>query len=45
MRAMKRNQFLDFAKGRCIISVLVGHCIQYGSGTAFFEGKLYFENT
>lgn len=40
----KRNSYLDIAKSLGIILVVIGHCIQYGSGSLYFEKELYFYN-
>ncbi len=39
-----RNTYLDIIKGVLIISVVVGHCVQYGSGKAFLGSNLFFDN-
>ena len=31
----KRDAYLDVVKGFAIISVVLGHCIQFGSGAEF----------
>lgn len=41
----KRNEFLDIIKGIAIIFVIIGHCIQYGSGSQFYLQELYFSNS
>lgn len=41
---MKRNEYLDFLKGISIIFVVLGHCIQYGSGDIFIKKHLFFYN-
>lgn len=40
----EKNPFIDFLKGIAIILVLVGHCIQYGSGATYLNNGLYWEN-
>lgn len=42
--SIKRNSFIDFTKGVAIILVVVGHCIQYGSGQDYLKGELSFDN-
>lgn len=42
--AGKRDVMLDVIKAFTIITVVVGHCIQYGSGADYFEGRLFFDN-
>lgn len=42
--AGKRDVMLDVIKSFAIITVVVGHCIQYGSGIEFFDDSLYFDN-
>lgn len=39
-----KNPFIDFLKGVAILLVLIGHCIQYGSGAIFLKEELYWEN-
>lgn len=39
----ERNLYIDIIKAVNIILVIVGHCIQYGSGKEFLQG-LFFEN-
>ena len=39
-----RNSFLDFSKAIAIILVVVGHCIQYGSGTEYLASESFFLN-
>ena len=41
----KRNTFIDFLKGVAIMLVLIGHCVQYGSGATFLESGAYWDNT
>lgn len=39
-----RSEYLDFLKAILIITVLLGHCIQYGGGyedNSFFDNKLF----
>lgn len=40
----EKNAFIDYLKGIAILLVLVGHCVQYGSGAAFFENADYLDN-
>ena len=40
----KRSDLLDILKGLLIISVVVGHCIQYGSGEQFLRNYAFFEH-
>lgn len=40
----KRNDYIDFVKSVAIILVVIGHCIQCGSGSLYFEEQLYFDN-
>ena len=40
----KRNAYFDFLKGVLILSVLLGHSIQYGSGSACLTEELYWEH-
>ena len=35
---------LDFVKGIAIILVIIGHCIQCGSGKEYYESQLFFDN-
>lgn len=44
MEVKTRNAFLDFIKAHAIILVVIGHCIQYGSGNEYFIKGLYFDN-
>ena len=39
-----RNSYLDTVKGVLIICVVVAHCVQHGSGIAFYRSNLFFEN-
>lgn len=39
-----RNVYLDFMKGILILLVLLGHVIQYGSGTEYLTEGLYWDN-
>ena len=39
-----RNLYIDEVRGIAVILMVVGHCIQYGSGNLFLEQQLYFEN-
>lgn len=39
-----RNNYLDFLRGIAILLVVVGHCIQFGSGSAYLKSGLYFAN-
>lgn len=40
----RRDTFIDYLKGIAIILMLIGHCIQYGSGSVFLIDELYWEN-
>ena len=40
----KRDAYLDLVKGIAIIAVVLGHCIQFGSGVAFMQEEGYFYN-
>lgn len=40
----EKNPFIDFLKGIAILLVLIGHCVQYGSGACFLNEGLYWEN-
>lgn len=44
MEAKTREPFLDFVKALAIILVVIGHCMQYGSGTEYFVKELYYNN-
>lgn len=39
-----RNITIDILKAIAILAVIMGHCIQYGSGGNYLKEKLYFEN-
>ncbi|WP_378950765.1 acyltransferase family protein [Pelosinus sp. sgz500959] len=39
-----RNQYIDTIKGITIILMVLGHCIQYGSGGDYYLNAQYFEN-
>lgn len=39
-----RNLFIDNVKAFTIILVVIGHCIQYGSGNAYLDNADYFDN-
>lgn len=39
-----RNPFLDIAKGFGIILVILGHCIQFGSGSEYCTNASFFNN-
>lgn len=36
---MERNQKIDFLKAFAIITVVIGHCIQFGQGAVYYSGK------
>lgn len=38
------NKLLYFIRGIAIVLVLLGHCIQYGSGEKYLETEMFFEN-
>lgn len=40
----KRNLYLDTAKAFAILLVVVGHCIQYGSGAEYVQSTAFFSN-
>ncbi len=40
----KRNPYLDVVKGIAIISVILGHSIQYGNGLEYFDNGSFFDN-
>ena len=37
-----RKPYIDIVKGIAILLVVIGHCIQYGSGSLFLSEHLYF---
>lgn len=39
-----RNYYFDYLKGIIIILVVLGHCIQYGSGADFYRGGGYLND-
>lgn len=41
----KRDIEIDAVKGTTIILVVLGHCIQYGSGNHYLTEQLFFENS
>ena len=41
---MQKNRYIDFLKGIAILCVIYGHCLQYGSGSAFLQQELYWDN-
>lgn len=41
----ERNVVIDVIKAFAIISVIVGHSIQYGFSDAYLESKAYFDNS
>ena len=38
----ERKIYLDVVKGIAIISVVLGHCIQFGSGREFLQSEAFF---
>lgn len=44
LKIKKRNAYIDLVKAFAIFLVVLGHCIQYGSGSSFLNEKLFFEN-
>lgn len=40
-----RNAQIDLIKAFAIILVVLGHCIQYGSGSAYMDEELFYNNT
>lgn len=40
----ERSSYLDLVKAFAIICVVVGHCIQYGSGARYLSDGSYFLN-
>ncbi len=44
METTKRNYRIDVLKGLAVFLMVVGHCIQFGSGIHYFEEKQYFYN-
>ena len=43
--ATKRNIYIDFVKGIAIVLVVLGHCIQYGSGHVYLFEEEFFNNS
>ena len=39
-----RNNYLDYIRGIAIFLVVVGHCIQFGSGSTYLKSGLFFAN-
>lgn len=44
MTDRQRNLYLDITKAIAIICVVIGHCIQFGSGNDWLKNDLYFDN-
>lgn len=44
MTESNRNSTIDVIKGFAIILVIIGHCIQFGSGVAYLDNGLFFDN-
>jgi fucose 4-O-acetylase-like acetyltransferase len=44
IKKKERSQLVDIAKGIAIVLVVLGHSVQYGSGTEFLINKNYFDN-
>lgn len=40
----QRNVYGDCTKGILIFLVILGHCIQYGSGATYLNKELFWEN-
>ncbi len=40
----ERNIYIDVIKGMAIILVVIGHCIQFGSGRDYFESEDFFND-
>lgn len=40
----ERNAYIDFVKAVAIILVIVGHCIQYGSGNDVLSASTFFDD-
>ena len=40
----ERNTYIDIVKALLIILVIIGHSIQYGSGSNFIKKELFFNN-
>lgn len=40
----KRDAYLDVVKGFAILSVVFGHCIQFGSGADFMQGEFFYND-
>ena len=39
---LSRNTYIDVTRAIAIILVVIGHCIQYGSGIEFYESSSFF---
>lgn len=44
MNEKPRNELIDFLKGFLISLVVLGHCIQYGSGEDYLAKGLFYDN-
>ena len=44
LNMVKRNILIDFLKSISIILVVLGHCIQYGSGYLYLVNNNFFYN-
>lgn len=40
----QRNIIIDITKAFLIILVVIGHCIQFGSGSIYLSNKMFFDN-
>lgn len=43
-KEVKRNVLIDAIKGIAITLMIIGHCIQYGSGTLYLKNEYFFQN-
>ena len=44
VKVRQRSVYIDSLKAFAIITVIVGHCIQYGSGLKYLNERLFFSN-
>jgi fucose 4-O-acetylase-like acetyltransferase len=40
----ERNNYIDIIKGIAIILVVIGHCIQFGSGRSYLDSEVFFND-
>lgn len=42
--SQSRNEFIDLLRGTAVLLMVLGHCVQFGSGNEYLQNHLFYQN-